>query len=1254
MPIDAAPRAEWPDARPIFRLVGQTRTLLRSTWVATGVGLTAGLLGAALVATTGIDMLVPLPQWLRLTALLLIVVPTAWACFTGVARPLFRRLAPTHVARRIEKQLPGIHNRLVSCIDLEAKGTLDVSPTFHRRLLTEALDRIRAFRPRQVLDLLSLRRASVFALSAAVAFAVAFLLFSDRMPTALARIFLPFADIPPASGVEYAVSPGTADVLREENVTFAATVAKGEPDALRLEMRGAGGAARWFDLSPNKNDPARWKATLDTVSLGEGFQDGFRYRIHGGGTWSKEHAIRLVERPVLVSVRSAVHYPAYMAIPEPLPTPPQATKVFGPEGGTVEVIVQAEGQVASGEVQILAAGERQIPREEQAERVWIEDKPPVGAPVEGAWASETRQKRPAHAEAAGVGSHGHWFNGDPVGHAVTAGDILFAYVYIPAANKPESILLEWHDGDGWEHRAYWGADRFRIHGKAGTASRRAAGPLPDADGWVRLEVPAAIVALEGKTLRGMAFRLHDGQAAFGRTGTVRLVEPTVVVTRSWPMTRNADGEWTGKFPLDGSGLFRAELKNHAGHANKPMKELEFAATPDQPPQVVLERPGQDVVLSQPAAVPLTIAAFDDYGLERIDLLFRASETETPQSRTLRQFPTPERSQTIVAALTEAAKLKQGEQVRFAIEARDRKGQTARTREFVVRVAADANAADQQAANFEKTQDTFRDRLVKLIADQKTVQTSIEKLNKEYAGLTEKLKAAEEAARAESPKVDPTGKPLPPDPASKIDPETVKRLAEVQKELAKLAQQEQANAGTADQLNKDFAKAADDAAKLDLLPKPIADQMKAAQQTFEQMVAQAMSELSRDLARSGDPKGGADPKANANKLNVPDLKGLEQKGDRIAKELEGVKARMDALAKARKDLRDDLAKALEDLKRELAAANGEMTARDLEALRDFIAKLRGDLKDLAAKQDDMANEDAVSDKAKAARAAKTQEEMEKDIEKALADARNLLDKRKARKPRRTPEFPDSPFSGDEEMKVPPREEDTDEALPTKDKEGKAKPGDKNAKKPDAKDDDEEEKKFMPALGGPKEKPDPRFAKKVRPVDKSKNPAQDKQEANAQDLDDAEKALASDQNSVDQMMRRLQEMARGSKQKGKPMGQGDDNDLADQLAEMMKSQALRDALAMAGRMRQGAPQRGKPGQPTPAPAQSQGAGQTGSKDDPAQAKLAQLDPATRAALLKLPPRLREELLQGMEEKGPEGYGPFIQDYFKRLTETKEPPK
>jgi hypothetical protein len=43
----------------------------------------------------------------------------------------------------------------------------------------------------------------------------------------------------------------------------------------------------------------------------------------------------------------------------------------------------------------------------------------------------------------------------------------------------------------------------------------------------------------------------------------------------------------------------------------------------------------------------------------------------------------------------------------------------------------------------------------------------------------------------------------------------------------------------------------------------------------------------------------------------------------------------------------------------------------------------------------------------------------------------------------------------------------------------------------------------------------------------------------------------------------------------------------------------------------------------------------------------DPRERAELYKLPPRVREPLLEGMQEKGPEGYQPLIDAYFRELS-------
>ena len=131
------------------------------------------------------------------------------------------------------------------------------------------------------------------------------------------------------------------------------------------------------------------------------------------------------------------------------------------------------------------------------------------------------------------------------------------------------------------------------------------------------------------------------------------------------------------------------------------------------------------------------------------------------------------------------------------------------------------------------------------------------------------------------------------------------------------------------ISDDLAKAVEQANKLEMLPKPIANEMKATQQTFQNQVADALHDLGRRLGED----------ANAKQTPAPDLKDLQQRSERVQKEMEGIKNRLDALAEARKGMREDLRRAMEQLQRELMNENGKLTARELEQLREFLARMR---------------------------------------------------------------------------------------------------------------------------------------------------------------------------------------------------------------------------------------------------------------------------------------------------------------------------
>jgi hypothetical protein len=160
------------------------------------------------------------------------------------------------------------------------------------------------------------------------------------------------------------------------------------------------------------------------------------------------------------------------------------------------------------------------------EFVWVDDSPPVGAVLSAdggdAWTWVSRDPTPfsgtlAHQSNISTGTHQHYFTNARSPMTLANGDKLFAYVHLDPANPPSEIMLQWNAGGSWEHRAYWGSNDIRW-GTDGKVSRQPIGPLPPIGNWVRLEVPAAVVGLEGKAVNGMAFTLHGGRATWDRAG----------------------------------------------------------------------------------------------------------------------------------------------------------------------------------------------------------------------------------------------------------------------------------------------------------------------------------------------------------------------------------------------------------------------------------------------------------------------------------------------------------------------------------------------------------------------------------------------------------------------------------------------------------------------------------------------------------------------------------------------------------------
>ena len=1220
----------------IHRLIDSTRRWLRSTWVATGLAISLGLFIAVLLAVVLLDVASPLQPPLRFIALMLVVVPTAWAVVVGVVKPLIRRLTRVMVARRIEQELPGIHNRLVSCVDLERNGHATQSRSFRQRLIHEAFERIRNFRLRQVLDLVSLRRAGAFAIACVAALLVAFFLFSDRLPTAMARIFQPFADIPPVTGVLYDVyvsgqtEPGDCDVLRGEDIEFLVVLKKGEidppggPTALRLEIAtvDSDGDAKRLNYSlPEVRD---LKSTMKLT----GMQYSFAYRVYGGGTWSKLYQVTMLDRPRIMGLQTTLHRPKYMRLPEPILGPPDSRDVAGPQDSTVEVTVDVQGDASEGEIELLQQQVKTVAVQDRRERVWFADTMPRGARQQGDWQfDEATIGSRGHTDAVNAGVHAHGFEAALIPFELLAGENLFAYVWLDPNQMPETVMLKFHDGKNWEHRVFWGADKIG-EGTLGTPTRHRAGDLPEGGKLVRLEVPASAVDLEGNSIQGVSFTLSGGKAVWGTCGslppaTKRVTE--LVATESFLLTQKTSpdlaksGEgaapaepldeaaqklsrWSGKFPLNKDGFYRVVLRNRLKYANSQMDEGKLIALPDNPPQMVIERPAKDLVVGKPVNVPVYINAYDDFGLDDVLISVQMPASTTFTGRTVRHFEPPVQSDNVVAMIDlEALGLQMDQTLRYRVEVRDTKGQNVTSEDRTIRMANDNNAVDRQMAQHQEKTESVQEKLQQLVQQQAAVEAKAEQLAEKYEELTETIEQAQAEAAAKAEEAAVPNQPAPEPMPVTLDAESQQQLQALQAELAQVAPMEEKAAQLSKEVAAELKQLADQSNNLEMLPQEVAEQLQGIQEAFELLAVQPIEELKNMVNQAAQPTS-----------KDPQLPEIQEQAESVQQSLEDLQARLEAVAQAQETSQENVEQAVAELKQDIIEQNAEIVGRELTELRDAVAEMREQLAEVGDTQE-LLMSDAAKDLSDPVfeKLAEAQEQLEAKADSVLDDAAELLQGEELAKVR-------AEADANQNSPRPPLQP----AL--------AEPQNQPANEP----------------GAEPNQPEPNQPKLTPPARPERQQLQSEQAELSQEIANAEEALAADQEILDSLIEDL-----ASQLPKEPLGQMTPEQAA-QLQELMKAETTQEALEMFRRLEKMLAQPDQKHQPanqpptpskTPPPPDLTQIGAV----DAVVLELKDFDLNARTVIMKMQPREREDLLQGLKEEGPEGYRKFIRDYFRRLT-------
>lgn len=689
----------------LLRLVRLTRTRMERRQLLIGTcGVMSGMLLWILVAG-GLDMWQPLSVPMRILCFVLgflLIFALLWRC---LLRSFLRRESLTHVAQRIEATIPAMHSRLVTVLDLGQSHALNdmaaVDPYSHK-LIMQTRERLASFEPASLLNPRAFVRAAMLLVAIVLCAGTLLLLFRDRLPTAIARILLPAADIAPRTGITFHAEHGNLTALQGEPVTLTAIVDQGNPVALELELRAAADGSP-HRLPMQRESDGRFVFTLSALD------QSYDYRIVGGQTWSPVHRLTMIQRPTIESIRVKLELPQYLGVAESISITDRA-QIVAPIGSTLHLTAIAQGEVTAANLQQIAPATFSAPHEPNPLSLWIDDQLPGDSQTVGDWYWTSKP--------VAFGLKSIIFSASQKRIAMRSrltplllspGDSFIFHAFIDPLDPPRWLTVTLSD----ETRRFdltWG-DVLSTTRSSQAATTRAIhlGPLPRAQaassndralpaGWTRFAVP--LNTLLGETasspirIEGIHFEIDAGHILFdgvGKTSRSLATDSRLhdEVLRRQPMMRDEQGRWRCSLPVTSDTAIAVELLNAQGHANPPMTPLLVIAQPDMPPSVQLENPSSTLTLT--AIHPVAVAAwvFDDFGLEIVGLqTSRDPESFMTEPVLIRPFGPSVTRHHFAATLPPSdpafASTSPGELFYVRLLAQDRKGQ--QTVSQVIRIA----------------------------------------------------------------------------------------------------------------------------------------------------------------------------------------------------------------------------------------------------------------------------------------------------------------------------------------------------------------------------------------------------------------------------------------------------------------------------------------------------------------------------------------------------------------------------------------
>ena len=295
------------------RILDTRRVWKRSLFWAGFAIVLSGFL-AILVGESIIDMLNPLPSYVRAVMLVGIVGATIYLLYRYLIKPVRASLTQRDVALNVEQSHPELEDRLVSAVQFGSQQSDDpIEELMLQRLVNDTTERIKGIDFKATIDRSRTRKFVGIATLVIAACGLIALLFPIETKTSLMRIFVPWEKTDPVLTTKIDVTPGNARILSGKSLQIQATVTGKSAEKVVLNYHpkdaevneDSGESIQEINMVQNQDDKRVFAYEIFNIDA------DMEYFLVANETTSDRYTVEVFEMPRIDEVSVSYTYPEY-------------------------------------------------------------------------------------------------------------------------------------------------------------------------------------------------------------------------------------------------------------------------------------------------------------------------------------------------------------------------------------------------------------------------------------------------------------------------------------------------------------------------------------------------------------------------------------------------------------------------------------------------------------------------------------------------------------------------------------------------------------------------------------------------------------------------------------------------------------------------------------------------------------------------------------------------------------------------------